>query len=299
MACTIFIVSRGVKAGIERAVVIMMPALFVMLIGLVIYGMVAGEFMQAIDYLFRPDFSKLTPQVTLAAVGQAFFSVNVGIGALLTYAAYLPDDVDLVKSSFIIVIGDSLVALLAGLMIFPIVFAYGLDPAQGPGLIFVTLSTAFASMPGGVFIGSLFFILIFLAALTSSLSMLEVSVCRLEEIRDSSRPKMAIMLGSAIFLFGFLTVFSFNYLEDVYPLRFIETFATMTAFDLIDYFITSILMPVGGMLYALFIGWWLTKDMTMQGLGLKDGLLFKTWRFLIRYVVPLAILAIFYSNLTA
>ena len=147
--------------------------------------------------------------------------------------------------------------------------------------------------------GSLFFILIFLAALTSSLSMLEVSVCRLEEIRDSSRPKMAIMLGSAIFLFGFLTVFSFNYLEDVYPLGFIETFATMTAFDLIDYFITSILMPVGGMLYALFIGWWLTKDMTMQGLGLKDGLLFKTWRFLIRYVVPLAILAIFYSNLTA
>jgi NSS family neurotransmitter:Na+ symporter len=260
--------------------------------------MFAGEFLQAVDYLFRPDFSKLTPQVTLAAVGQAFFSVNVGIGALLTYAAYLPDDVDLVKSSFIIVIGDSLVALLAGLMIFPIVFAYGLDPAQGPGLIFVTLSTAFASMPGGVFVGTLFFILIFLAALTSSLSMLEVSVCRLEEIKGSSRPKMAIALGSAIFVFGILTVFSFNYLEDVFPLGSFKTFAGMTPFNLIDYSITSILMPIGGMLYALFIGWWLTKDMTMEGLGLKDGLLFKTWRFLIRYVVPLAILAIFYSNLT-
>ena len=299
MACTVFIVSRGVKAGIERAVVIMMPALFVMLVGLVIYGMVAGEFMQAVDYLFRPDFSKLTPQVTLAAVGQAFFSVNVGIGALLTYAAYLPDDVDLVKSSFIIAFGDSLVAILAGLMIFPIVFAYGLDPAQGPGLIFVTLSTAFASMPGGAFVGTLFFILIFLAALTSSLSMLEVSVCRLEEIKGSTRPKMAIMLGSAIFLFGFLTVFSFNYLENVYPLGFLETFAEKTFFDLIDYSITSILMPIGGMLYALFIGWWLTRDMTLQGLDVKDGWLFKTWRFLIRYVVPLAILAIFYSNLTS
>ena len=297
MACTIFIVSRGIKAGIERAVIIMMPALFLMLVGLVIYGMFAGEFLQAVDYLFRPDFSKVTPQVTLAAIGQAFFSVNVGIGGVLTYAAYLPDDVDLVKSSFIIVIGDSLVALLAGLMIFPIVFAYGLDPAQGPGLIFVTLSTAFASMPGGSFIGAVFFTLIFLAALTSSLCMLEVAVCRLEEIEGSSRPKMATALGSAIFVFGFLTVFSFNYLEDVHPLGFIGMFADMTIFNLIDFLITSIVMPVGGILYALFTGWWLTRDMTMQSLGLEDGLLFNTWRFLIRYVVPVAILAIFISNL--
>ena len=121
MAATVFIVSRGIKAGIEKAVTLMMPALFVMLIGLVIYGMVAGDFTQAVNFLFKPDFSKLTPEVTLAAFGQAFFSVNVGIGALLTYSAYLPDDVDLVKSSIIIAVGDTLVALLAGMMIFPIV----------------------------------------------------------------------------------------------------------------------------------------------------------------------------------
>ncbi len=298
MASTVFIVSRGIKAGIERAVVIMMPTLFVMLVGLVVYGMFAGEFLQAVDYLFRPDFSKLTPQVTLAAVGQAFFSVNVGVGGVLTYAAYLPEEVDLVKSTVIIAIGDSMVALLAGLMIFPIVFAHGLDPAQGPGLIFVTLSTAFASMPGGSIIGAVFFTLVFLAALTSALSMLEVTVSRLEEIEGSSRPKMTMALGFVIFLLGFLTVFSFNYLEDVHPLSFINMFSNMTFFDLIDYLITSILMPIGGMLYALFVGWWLTKDMTMETLGLKDELLFKTWRFLLRYVVPLAVLAIFISNLT-
>ena len=297
MASTVFIVSRGIKAGIERAVVVMMPALFVMLVGLVVYGMFAGEFMQAVDYLFRPDFSKLTPQVTLAAVGQAFFSVNVGFGAILTYAAYLPDDVDLAQSSLVIVLGDSLVAILAGLMIFPIVFAYGLDPAQGPGLIFVTLSTAFGSMPGGAWIGAVFFVLVFLAALTSSLSMLEVSVCRLEEIRGSSRSKMSAALGIAIFLFGLLTVFSFNYLEDIRPLGFIDKFADMTAFDLIDYMVTNIMMPIGGLCYAVFIGWWLSRDMTLQSLGLQDGILYRSWRFLIRYVVPVAVLAIFVTNL--
>jgi NSS family neurotransmitter:Na+ symporter len=202
MAATIFIVSRGVKAGIEKAVTFMMPALFAMLVGLVIYGMFAGDFSQAVGYLFKPDFSKLTPEVTLSAFGQAFFSVNVGIGALLTYAAYLPEDVDLVKSSVIIAVGDTLVALLAGLMIF------------GPGLIFVTLSTAFGSMPGGTFIGTIFFVLVFLAALSSALSMLEVSICRLVEGKGRSRSKMAVALGSAIFLFGFLTVWSFNLLED-------------------------------------------------------------------------------------
>lgn len=297
MATTIFIVSRGVKAGIEKSVTVMMPALFVMLLGLVIYAMFAGDFAQAVSYLFKPDFSKITPEVTLSAFGQAFFSVNVGIGALLTYAAYLPEDVDLVKSSVIIAVGDTLVALLAGLMIFPIVFAHGLDPAQGPGLIFVTLSTAFGSMPGGALIGSIFFVLVFLAALSSSLSMLEVSVCRLVERKGSSRTKVSVILGFAIFLFGFLTVWSFNVFEDARPLGFIERFSDMNLFGLLDFLITNVLMPIGALLYSVFIGWWLSKDMTMQALGLQDGLLFRSWRFLMRYVAPAAILALFVSNL--
>lgn len=297
MATTVFIVSRGVKGGIEKAVTIMMPALFVMLIGLVIYSMFAGDFAQAVSYLFKPDFSKITPEVTLSAFGQAFFSVNVGIGALLTYAAYLPDDVDLVKSSIIIAVGDTLVALLAGLMIFPIVFAHGLDPAQGPGLIFVTLSAAFGSMPGGAWIGSIFFVLVFFAALSSSLSMLEVTICRLVERKGTSRLKMSILLGVAIFLFGFLTVWSFNIFEDARPLGFIERFSDMNLFGLLDFLITNVLMPIGALLYSIFIGWWLSRDMTMQALGLQDALLFRTWRFLMRYVAPAAILAIFIANL--
>ena len=299
MTATVVIVSRGIKGGIEKAVSLMMPALFVMLIGLVIYGMFAGDFSQAVNFLFKPDFSKITPEVTLSAFGQAFFSVNVGIGALLTYAAYLPDDVDIVKSSLIIVVGDTLVALLAGLMIFPIVFAYDLDPAQGPGLIFVTLSTAFGSMPGGAFIGTVFFILVFFAALSSSISMLEVCVSRFVEGEDRSRRKTAVITGIAIFFVGFLTLLSFNVLENVRPLGFIGRFSGMTPFDLLDFLITNVLMPMGAMAYAIFIGWFLSRDMTLQALGLQDTALFRFWRFLMRYVVPLVILAIFLSNLVS
>lgn len=299
MAATVFIVSRGIKGGIEKAVTIMMPALFVMLVGLVVYGMVAGDFAQAVNYLFRPDFSKITPEVTLSAFGQAFFSVNVGIGALLTYAAYLPEKADIVRSSVIIAIGDTLVALLAGLMIFPIVFAHDLDPTQGPGLIFVTLSTAFGSMPGGAVIGAVFFILVFLAALSSSLSMLEVCVSRFAESDNVSRSKASILAGIAIFFVGLITLGSFNVMEDVRPLGSLERFSEMNPFGVLDFVITNVLMPLGAMLYAVFIGWFLTGDLAIKVLNLKGGTLFHVWRFLMRYVVPLAILGIFLSNLIA
>ena len=296
MSLTVFIVSRGIKEGIEKAVKLMMPALFVMLLCLVVYGMVAGDFAQAVSFLFKPDFSKLTPDVMLSAFGQAFFSVNVGIGALLTYAAYLPDDVDLVKSSIIVAIGDSMVALLAGLMIFPIVFQYGLDPAQGPGLIFVTLSTAFGNMPGGSIIGMVFFVLVFLAALTSALSMLEVAICRLVEGENRSRPRLAIALGFAVFLFGFVTALSFNVLQDVRLLGFIDRFADATPFDLIDFFVNNILLPVGALSYAIFIGWRVTKEMTMETLGVQDSGMLRIFRFLMRYFAPVVILLLFIAN---
>ena len=299
MAMTVFIVARGIKGGIEKAIMLMMPALFVMLVGLVGYGMVAGDFPQALSYLFKPDFSKITPEVTLSAFGQAFFSVNVGVGAILTYAAYLPEDTDIVRSSIVIAIGDTMVALLAGLMIFPIVFQYGLDPGQGPGLIFVTLSTAFGAMPGGSVIGAVFFVLVFFAALSSSLSMLEVCVSRFSEKEGLSRPKAAILAGITIFFVGFITLFSFNLLEDSRPLGFIGRFENMTPFDLLDFAITNVLMPVGAMLYAVFIGWFVTSDLAREVIQLSDGVAFATWRFLMRYVVPIGILAIFVFNLLA
>lgn len=299
MAFTVFTIARGVKGGIEKAIMLMMPALFVMLVGLVIYGMFAGDFPQAISYLFRPDFSKITPEVALSAFGQAFFSVNVGVGAILTYAAYLPKDTDIVRSSIVIAIGDTMVALLAGLMIFPIVFEYGLDPGEGPGLIFVTLSTAFGAMPGGSIIGAIFFILVFFAALSSSLSMLEVCVSRFSESESVSRPKAAILAGITIFFVGFITLFSFNIMENVRPLGFIDRFSGMTPFDLLDFAITNVLMPVGAMLYAIFIGWFMTSDLAAEILQVENGAWLKFWKFLMRFVVPVGILAIFVSNLAA
>lgn len=297
-ATTIFIVSRGVSGGLERAVKVLMPGLFIMLIGLVINSAFVGDFSTAIDYLFTADLSKIAPPVVLAAVGQAFFSVNVGIGSVLTYSAYLPKDVNLFRSAIVISLGDTAVALLAGLAIFPIVFANNLDPAEGPGLIFVTLSTAFAQMPGGAYIGTAFFVMIIFAALTSSISMLETMTARINEIGSFTRTKAAMLIGGGTFLMGLVTVFSFSTWENTYPLGQFATFANKTPFDLIDYLVSNVMMPLGGMLYALFAGWWVKKEISIQELDIGNGGLFKLWLLLVRVIAPLAVAAVFYFNLT-
>ena len=296
MACTIFIISRGVKSGIEKAVSFMMPTLFLMLVGLVVYGMVAGDFAKAAGFLFKPDLSKVNPEMALAAVGQAFFSVNVGIGALLTYAAYLPKETNIVRSAGVIAVGDTLIALLAGLMIFPIVFANDLNPGAGPGLIFVTMSTAFGQMPGGQIFGTVFFVLVFFAALTSAMSMLEVITCRLVEFKGFSRPAVAVSVGTIIFLLGFLSVFSQNELKDVFPLGGIALFEGKTFFDLKIYLVNSIFLPVGALLYAVFIGWFVSRKTALSELKLNDGAGFALWRFLMRYGTPVVLLFIFYNS---
>ncbi len=296
MAFTVFVVSRGINAGIEKAVNFLMPGLFFMLIGLVGYAYFAGDFSRTLDYLFTPDFSKITPPIALSAIGQAFFSVNVGIGAVLTYSAYLPENVDLPRAAIIIAIGDTMVALLAGLVIFPIVFAYGFDPAEGPGLIFVTLSAAFAQMPGGAIVGSVFFLLVFVAGLTSALSMLEVMISRAEESKRLRRKPMAVVLGLGAFVLGLATVFSFNLWESFRPLSALAPFREATLFNLIDYGVTNVVLPLGGMLYALFAGWWLSKETTMSELGLT-GWAYWSWLILARFVAPAAVGAIFVTNL--
>lgn len=297
-AATIYIVSRGVRIGLEKFVRILMPALFITLFALVINSAFVGDFRTAVDFLFTADLSKLAPAVVLAAVGQAFFSVNVGVGAVLTYSAYLPKDVNLFKSAIVVSLGDTLVALLAGLAIFPIVFANGLDPAEGPGLIFVTLTTAFAKMPFGAVIGTAFFAMIIFAALTSSISMLETMTARVHEIRGVSRVKSAVMIGTGTFLLGLVTVFSFSTWENTFPLGQFAVFAGKTPFDLIDYLVSNILMPLGGMLYALFAGWWLARNIVVEELGVGEGALFRLWLVLVRVIAPLAVAAVFLYNLT-
>ncbi|HIF11320.1 MAG TPA: sodium-dependent transporter [Sneathiellales bacterium] len=297
MGITMFVVSRGVKKGLERAVTVMLPSLFVILLVLVGYAAIAGEFKRAFDFLFTTDFSKIDANVILIAVGQAFFSVSVGIGALMTYGAYLPRDVSIPKMSCVIAAADTLVAVLAGLAIFPIVFAYGLEPGEGPGLIFVTLPIAFGQMPGGTFIGTLFFVLLAFAALTSSISLLEPTVSRLVEQRDWKRVPVTICAGVAAWLVGLGSVFSFNNWADFTPLGIFPTFANKTVFDLLDYLATNILLPLGGMLIAIFAGWLMAKKSTLDELGLTDGPVYRVWRFLVRFVSPVAVGLVFLFNL--
>jgi NSS family neurotransmitter:Na+ symporter len=296
MAVTVYIVAAGINSGIEKAVNVLMPGLFLILAGLVIYALMTPGAGEALEFLFVPDFSKLTGDVLLAAVGQAFFSVNVGIGAVLTYSAYLPAKVNIPRSAAIIALGDTAVALLAGLVIFPIVFSNGLDPASGPGLIFVTLSAAFATMPGGSFVGAVFFIFVFVAALTSSIAMMEMMVSRAEEIPRASRKGMAYLIGLTVFLFGLLTVFSQNIWADVKVSAGVPGIGGLGIFDVLDFIVTKLLLPVGGMLYAVFAGWVLSSEEVASELGLPrrahDAL-----RFVTRYVAPGAIAIIFIRQL--
>ena len=296
-AATVFVVARGIKLGLERFVTVLMPGLFITLVGLVIYAAIEGDFPQAVAFLFTADLSKLTAPVVLAAVGQAFFSVNVGVGAVLTYSAYLPKDINLFRSAITISLGDTLVALLAGLAIFPIVFAYNLDPGEGPGLIFVTLSAAFAAMPGGSVIGAAFFLMILFAALTSSISMLEAMTARATEASNISRSQAAIAIGACTFTLGLITVMSFSSWSDLYLLGGFATFEGKTPFDLIDYLVSNLIMPIGGMLYAIFASWILAREVQVAELGVGDGSLYHIWLLLARYIAPVAIAAVFYFNL--
>ncbi len=296
MVVTVLIVARGINSGIEKAMNVLMPGLFLMLLGLVVYALSTGAGSQALSYLFVPDFSLLTPQTVLMAVGQAFFSVNVGIGVVLTYSAYLPAHVNLPRSALIISLGDTLVALLAGLAIFPIVFAYGLDPGAGPGLIFVTLSSAFGQMTGGVVFGSLFFLFVFVAALTSSIAMLELMVSRAEESDRWPRRRVAPLLGLAVFLFGLLTVGSFSWWEEVRVLPGVPLIGDRSIFDFLDNLVTNFMLPAGGMLFALFAGWKVSASVAREELDLGD-FWFAVWRFLARFVAPIAVGAVFVSQI--
>ena len=294
---TIFIVTRGVKVGLERVVRVAMPALLVTLVLLVIYAGITGDAATAYTFLFAADFSKLTPEIVLAAVGQAFFSVNVGVGAVLTYSAYLPKDVNLFRSAIAIAGGDTLVAILAGLAIFPIVFAYGLDPTEGAGLLFVTLSTAFAQMPGGSIIGAAFFLMLIFAALTSLISMLETMTARAKEAKNLTRTRAAILIGTGSFLFGVTTILSFSDWADVRPLGMFEMFAGMNPFDLTIYVVQRVIMPIAGVLYAIFVGWWVSREVSLAEIGLEDGAVFKLWMLLVRVIAPLAVGVVFIFNL--
>lgn len=294
---TIFVVARGVRKGLERSVKIMMPALFVILLFMVGYALFTADFQAGLDFLFTPDFSKITIPTVLMALGQALFSLAVGVGAMMTYGAYLPQNISLPFAATVIGIVDTLVATLAGLAIFPLVLGYGLDPGEGPGLIFVTLPVAFGQMPGGAMVGTLFFVLLTFAALTSSIGMLEPVVSWLEEHRGFKRPVMALAAGLLAWLVGLAISLSFNLWGDFRPLGAFKFFADKTLFDCMDFLVANMLLPLNAFLIAVFAGWMMSRQSTMQELGLPDGARYKFWRFSLRYVAPLAFVLIFFSSL--
>jgi NSS family neurotransmitter:Na+ symporter len=294
---TVYIVSRGLHEGIENAIKWLMPALFTILIGMVIYSMVAAEFMAGLTFLLKPDFSKITPEVFMLASSQAFFSVTIGAGAMMIYGAYLPEGVSIPKTTAIIVYADAGVAILAGMAIFPIVFTYGLSPDGGPGLVFVTLPIAFGQMFGGSIIGTAFFVLLAIAALTSLIATLEPIVAWAEENRGIKRKTTTIVIGLIAWILGFGSVLSFNHLAGFYPLDFLPVMEGKTIFDATEYLSITVLLPISGLLIALFAGWVLPHKTAESELAIKSKIIYLTWRFLLRWLAPIVILIILVFNL--
>lgn len=292
MLLTVFIVSRGVRGGVEKTVKVMMPALFLILIVLVVYGAITAEFSTALKFLFVPDFSKIDSDVLLLALGQAFFSLSVGGGGIIAYGAYLKKSESIPKMAVVTVSANVSVDMLAGLAIFPLVFAYGLEPASGPGLMFETLPVAFGQMPGGRFFGSLFLLLVLFAALSTSISMLESMVSRLIERSGASRPKMAVLAGGVAWIVGLGSVFSFNIWSGFTPLSAFDLLQDATIFRIIDFFVVNNVMLLSAFLITIFVGWIMSEQATCEELGLGNGLLYRGWRFIMRYLAPIAIATI-------
>ncbi|QFY43897.1 sodium-dependent transporter [Candidatus Methylospira mobilis] len=285
MGLTYLVVSGGVSRGLERTTRYMMPALLVMLLLMDIYALNSGGFLQGLRFLLHPDFSKLTTEGLLAAMGQAFFSLGVGMGAIMVYGSYLPDDVSIPRSSVIVCVTDTIVALMAGMAIFPIVFANGLEPSMGAGLIFETLPIAFGHMPGGGWLGAIFFILVFFAAITSAIALIEPAIALLSEKFDLDRARASLLVVAACWLAGFGTVYSFG--EN--PARWLHG---KTFFELIDFVTSDLLLPISGVLIAIFSGWKLSATISRSEFDPQQGRTWRAWLVSIRYIAPAGVVLI-------
>ena len=287
---TALIVSAGVKDGIGRMVKILMPMLGFLMIFMVVYSMINGNFSQAMSFLFAPDFSNVTSDTLLQAMGQAFFSLSLGMGSIMAYGAYMPKNQNVVNSSFMVASLDTLIAILAGLAIFPIIFAFNLEPNSGPGLVFVSMLSAFNQMQFGQLIGPLFFILLSVAALSSSISLLEPGVAYLSEEGVLSRKSSAIIISIFIWILGLGSAFSFNIWSDF------NLIGNKNFLDSMDFLANQILLPLGGMLIAIFVGWYMDKSLIKSEVGVTNSLLYRMWRFFVKFVAPLCVGYIFYRQ---
>ncbi len=307
MFMTMLVVAQGVKNGLEQAVRWLMPMLFVLMLVMVGYAMNTGAFDRGLDFLFSMRFGEVfhacetidgaricefSWQPLLIAMGHAFFTLSLGMGAIMVYGSYMPKRASIAAASIWIAIADTSVALLAGMAIFPIVFANGLEPGSGPGLIFQTLPLAFGHMPYGQLFGTLFFVLLVFAAWTSAISLIEPAVAWLVENKGHSRLRASVISGIVVWLVGVGTIFSFNLWSGDHYKLFGKTF-----FDLLDYLTANIMLPLGGVLIAIFAGWLMSRAASEDELNLAHPALYGIWRFLVRYVTPLAVFIVMLNAL--
>ncbi len=282
MLITMTIVARGVRHGLEKAVTYLMPALVVLLLVLLGYAMTTGYFMKGLAFLFTPDFSHFSGTSMLTALGHAFFTLSLGMGCIMVYGSYVPKGTSIAGTSVAIAVADTMVALIAGMAIFPIVFANALTPGAGPSLIFKTLPVAFGNMTGGTFFGTLFFVLLLIAAWTSSISLVEPAVTMMIEKFNMTRHAAALWIGLATWLLGFGTVFSFNVWADVKVLG-------LTFFEHLDFLTSNLMLPAGGVCMAIFAGWVMSKHMSRAELNMNSEVGYSLWYVSIRVIAPIAV----------
>lgn len=289
MGMTALIIIAGVQKGIEKYTKFLMPLLFVILILLGIRSVTLPGAGEGLTFLFRPDFSKITPKIILEALGQAFFSLSIGMGTLITYGSYIPKNQNLSSSALYITLADTSVAILAGIAIFPAVFALGGSPASGTGLVFIVLPGIFGQMPFGVLFALMFFILLAVAALTSTISVLEVIVAYMVEELGMTRKKATIASTLAVSVLGIITVLSMGSLSGI-------TVGDKNIFGILEYLTSNIMLPAGGLFIVLFIGWFFSRSRTRAELtneGTLSSGYVPVFMFIVKFVAPVAIAIIF------
>jgi len=281
------IVIGGVQKGIERWSKILMPILLMLLVLLFMNGMLSKGAWEGLTFMFSPDFSKLTGGAVLEALGHAFFTLSLGMAAMITYGSYLDKKEDLLAASLRIASLDTVIALMAGLAIFPIVFSVGMEPAAGPGLIFKTIPVVFSQIPGGFVLAILFFLLLSFAALTSAISLLEAQVAFLIDERGWGRKRATGFLAGLAFVVGLPTALSYNALSEWTPI------GDLVFFDSLDLIASNYLLPLSGLLISVYVGWfWNGNEEKEELVAGGAGWVYPLWHFLIRYVSPLAVLIV-------
>ncbi|NOU61213.1 sodium-dependent transporter [Marinifilum caeruleilacunae] len=293
MILTAWIVFSGVKNGIEKYAKILMPLLFVLIIAMCVRSLSLPGSSAGLDFLFKPDFSKISVGVILEALGQAAFSLSIGMGALITYGSYIKKQNNLGKTAVQVTVADTLIAILSGVMIFPAVFALGFQPDSGAGLVFEVLPKLFLEMPGGYFFSILFFFLLSVAALTSTISVLEVVVAYFSEELNISRKKATIVGASSIAVLGVFSTLSFSNLSEVSILG-------QSIFGIMEYTAANVLLPLGALLIVVFVGWKLKQIKVREELSNENSLKVKYFRiffFIVKWLAPLAIAAVFLNGI--